>query len=205
MAKNEPTSPTPSDPGLRGQNSPHNPGAPVPSSSLDKTTAKYLEDQLKGVKPAELNEAPDFSLKRILVPIDFSDSARRALYYAGALAARFDARILPLHVVEPIIYPSDMAFAPMAAEMPTKVSVDATQGKLQEWCEAVLPAGALEKPLIRIGQPFHEIAMAAQELRVDLIVISTHGYTGFKHVLLGSTAERVVRHAPCPVLTVRRS
>ncbi len=62
----------------------------------------------------------------------------------------------------------------------------------------------LDKPVIRIGQPFHEIATGAKTLKADLIVVSTHGYTGLKHVLLGSTAERVVRHAPCPVLTVRR-
>ena len=57
--------------------------------------------------------------------------------------------------------------------------------------------------LVRAGQPYYEITTAAKELDVDLIVITTHGRTGLKHALLGSTAERVVRHAPCPVLTVR--
>jgi nucleotide-binding universal stress UspA family protein len=57
--------------------------------------------------------------------------------------------------------------------------------------------------VVRLGHPYQEITDAARELKVDLIVISTHGYTGLKHVLLGSTAERIVRHAPCPVLTVR--
>jgi len=143
-------------------------------------------------------------LRQILVPIDFSDSSKRALHYAGLLAVKFGARMVPLHVVEPVIYPSDMAFAPMAAELPTKISVAATKRKLELWCAGILPTGALDKPIIRIGQPFHEIATAAKELEVDLIVISTHGYTGLRHVLLGSTAERVIRHAPCPVLTVRR-
>jgi len=149
--------------------------------------------------------ASGVGLKRILVPVDFSDSSKKALHYALSLASQFGGQILALHVVEPVIYPSDMAFAPMAAELPTKVSVTAMKKKLQQWCEEAIPAKHLGKPTVRLGQPFHEIATAAKELKADLVVISTHGYTGLKHVLLGSTAERVVRHAPCPVLTVRRS
>jgi len=61
------------------------------------------------------------------------------------------------------------------------------------------------KTLVRIGKPFNEINEAANELKADLIIISTHGYTGLKHTLLGSTAERVIRHAPCAVLVVRKS
>ena len=63
----------------------------------------------------------------------------------------------------------------------------------------------IEKTLVRFGRSFHEIADAARTLKVDLIVIATHGYTGLKHALLGSTTERVVRHAPCPVLVVREN
>lgn len=58
-------------------------------------------------------------------------------------------------------------------------------------------------PQVRVGKAFHEIVTAAKQANADLIVIATHGHTGFKHVMLGSTAERVVRHAPCPVLVVR--
>jgi universal stress protein A len=58
--------------------------------------------------------------------------------------------------------------------------------------------------IVRAGQPFEQIATAAREVEADLIIIATRGLTGLKHTLLGSTAERVVRHAPCPVLTVRR-
>ena len=61
----------------------------------------------------------------------------------------------------------------------------------------------MEKALVRYGRSFHEIAEAARTLKVDLIILSTHGYTGLKHALLGSATERVVRHAPCPVLVVR--
>src|SRR5438046_2829865 len=68
--------------------------------------------------------------------------------------------------------------------------------------EAIKPR-LIEKTLVRFGKPFQEICDAARGLKVDLIVISTHGYTGLKHAVLGSTAERVVRHAPCPVFVVR--
>jgi nucleotide-binding universal stress UspA family protein len=64
--------------------------------------------------------------------------------------------------------------------------------------------GVVEKLLVRQGRAFHEIAEAARTLKSDLVIISTHGFTGVKHALLGSTAERVVRHAPCPVLVVRQ-
>jgi Universal stress protein family len=56
---------------------------------------------------------------------------------------------------------------------------------------------------VRIGRPFHEIVTLAEALHIDLIIVATHGHTGLKHVFLGSTAERVIRHAPCPVLVVR--
>ena len=62
----------------------------------------------------------------------------------------------------------------------------------------------LEMVLVRFGRSFHEIAEAARTRKVDLIIISTHGYTGLKHAVLGSTTERVVRHAHCPVLVVRQ-
>ena len=66
-----------------------------------------------------------------------------------------------------------------------------------------MPAGVVEQTLVRHGVPYVEVTDAARTLKMDLIVITTHGYTGLKHVFLGSTAERIVRHAPCPVLTVR--
>ena len=120
------------------------------------------------------------------------------------MAFQFRARLIPVHVLEPVVYPSDMAFAPLAPEFPMGISVASIRKKLKAWCEDTVPARILGKPEIRVGQAYFEIAEAAKELKADLIVISTHGYTGLKHVLLGSTAERIVRHAPCPVMTVRQ-
>ena len=86
----------------------------------------------------------------------------------------------------------------------TDKTKEAAKGRLETLSrQARIPARMLEKLLVRFGTPFAEIADAARSLKVDLIILTTHGYTGLKHVFMGSTAERVVRHAPCPVLTVR--
>ena len=84
------------------------------------------------------------------------------------------------------------------------VSMQRFRAQLDLLCkrEAINPK-LMERTLVRHGVPFHEITEAARTLQTDLIIIATHGYTGLKHALLGSTAERVVRHAPCPVLSVR--
>lgn len=171
------------------------------------TTSKSPSTRRAKVRPgstARVSSAVrSASLKRILVPIDFSDASREALRYAWSFADKFKARILPLHVVEPMVYPTDVAFAPLTVEFPVQVSLPAMRKRLHQWCMEVVPGRLLDKPMVKQGQPYHEIARAAQSLKMDLIILSTHGYTGLKHVFLGSTAERVVRHATCPVLTVR--
>src|SRR6185503_2810715 len=105
-------------------------------------------------------------------------------------------------VVEPVATPDFVNSFPLMME----------NDKLMAECKAQLQSlvkqkaidrKLVEKTLVRQGRSFHEIADAARALKTDLIIMSTHGYTGLKHALLGSTAERVVRHAPCPVLVVR--
>jgi nucleotide-binding universal stress UspA family protein len=139
------------------------------------------------------------NLKKILVPIDFSENSRKALTYALRFAEQFGASITLLHVVEPIIYPADSGFVPV--EMQTMAASMQTDAKTK--LNAIKPPLTGEA-LVRTGSPFHEIATLAKKLDIDLIIIGTHGYTGLKHLFLGSTAERVVRYAPCPVLTVRQ-
>jgi universal stress protein A len=138
-------------------------------------------------------------IQSILVPTDFSAPSIKALRYAGELAAKFGAKILLLNVVEPIGPTPDFAYNPLVLD--DKKIVAAAQQHLKKFAEreglGAVPA------YVRQGIPFHEISRAAEELKADLICISTHGYTGLKHVFMGSTAERVVRHAPCPVLVVR--
>jgi nucleotide-binding universal stress UspA family protein len=142
-------------------------------------------------------------IQSILVPIDFSESSQRALKYAVPFAEQFDAKLILLHVVEPVATPDFAVSFPLLLEN-DKVKA-ACKGRLEHIIkEQAIESKRVEKTLVRFGRSFHEIADGARTLKVDLIIISTHGYTGLKHALLGSTTERVVRHAPCPVLVVRR-
>ena len=142
-------------------------------------------------------------IQSILVPLDFSPPARQALAAAVAFARRFKAKLTLLHVVEPVAMPDFVASSPLVLEN-DQLMAAAKQALASMVKAAKIPRGTVEKLLVRSGSAFHEIAGAAGTLKVDLIIISTHGYTGLKHVLLGSTTERVVRHAPCPVLVVRQ-
>lgn len=145
-------------------------------------------------------------LQTILVPTDFSEASRKAIHYAQRLAQQFGSTILLLHVVEPaypypvaglVHFPGDLR----DYNLELLPKVESGISKLAK--EAAREAGVEVKPRTRTGSAHDEIAKVAKEENADLIVISTHGHTGLLHVLLGSTAERVVRHAPCPVLVVR--
>ncbi len=141
------------------------------------------------------------NIRSILVPVDFSRPSEKALDYAASLAGQFGAKLILLNVVEPFPTP-DFAYSPMALD--DNVIVAQAQEHLKKvLARSGLDSAVVEKSLVRHGSPYAEITDAARTLKVDLIVISTHGYTGLAHVFMGSTAERVVRHAPCPVLVVR--
>jgi universal stress protein A len=142
-------------------------------------------------------------LKSILVPMDFSPPARKALHYALSFAEQFGATITLLNVVEPAVYPTELGYIPVEIDTLHKTMNTSARERLAQLAQEQVPPPYRANTLVRVGTPYHEITAAAKELNVDLIVIATHGYTGLKHVVLGSTAERVVRHAPCPVLTVR--
>jgi nucleotide-binding universal stress UspA family protein len=168
------------------------------NSTLPEPIVASSRDE-KSVTPSTV----DF--KRILAPIDFSDRSREVLRYAANFARRHGATLIVLHVVEPLVYPSDADFGSGALEaMETTLNQSAT-AKLKDWCEREAADGITVERHVRIGNPYFEITEAAKSERADIIVLSTHGYTGLKHVLLGSTAERVVRHATCPVLTLHQS
>lgn len=141
-------------------------------------------------------------IRRILVPLDFSASAEKALRYAVSFAQQCDAKIILVHVRPVTDYPAELGVLPMT--MPVGEPSD---GKIRARLEAeaarLMPAEMCARVLLSTGTPFDEICQAARQSGADLIIIATHGHTGLKHILLGSTAERVVRHAPCPVLVVR--
>jgi len=149
---------------------------------------------------------PPFRLKNILVPIDFSDFSRKALKYALPFAEKYGAKLTLLHVVEPRVYPENYFDVLVPAEMEqVNMQLAATSRKrLAELRRQEVDPKITSDILVRMGKPYAEIIRAVKECDIDLIIIATHGYSGLKHVFMGSTAERVVRHAPCPVLTVRQ-
>lgn len=139
-------------------------------------------------------------LERILMPTDFSECSSQACAYASEIARRFDAELLLLHVVPPA--PTAYTYAaPISTD--TLFPVEPAEKELNEFD---VPEGdkisRLSRDVVQ-GVPFVEIIRQAREKGVGLIVMGTHGRTGLTHVLLGSVAEKVVRKAPCPVLTVR--
>jgi nucleotide-binding universal stress UspA family protein len=141
------------------------------------------------------------SLKTIIVPVDFSQPSNNALRYAIRLAEQFGSILRLVHVVEPAPFLNDMSNVALIrsdAEI-AKAAKVRLQALTQDEIEELIPVYAE----VRIGKPYQEIIAAAKTTGADLIVIATHGYTGLKHAFLGSTAERVVRHAQCPVLVVR--
>jgi universal stress protein A len=148
--------------------------------------------------PSRINP---FQLQKILVPIDFSDCSKKALQYAIAFAEFFDASITLLHVVQVSLPGTEFA----AIDFHTLESqlVENSDAALEKLVREEIRDRVPTQAITRVGQPVREAVRAAQELGVDLIIISTHGHTGLKHVFLGSTTEHLVRYAPCPILTVR--
>ncbi|MFM8470392.1 MAG: universal stress protein [Limisphaerales bacterium] len=141
-------------------------------------------------------------LKKILVPVDFSEFSTKAIKYAARFAEQFVATLVLVHVVEPVRYPESVLIPPEMEEA-NRERLKLAREALAEFVRKQVPADIPTETATRLGHPFSEIGVAAKDFDVDLIVIATHGHTGLKHLFLGSTAERVVRLAPCPVLTVR--
>jgi nucleotide-binding universal stress UspA family protein len=145
--------------------------------------------------------AANLKVRSILVPTDFSPASNEALKYAADFAVKVGAQITLLHAVEPL--PAiDLQYYPMILEN-EEMMLDCRRELENLPAHEKLDPKLFLRSIVQNGVPFHEITSAAKSLNMDLIIIATHGYTGFKRVLLGSTAERVVRYAPCPVLTVR--
>ncbi len=144
-------------------------------------------------------------IRSILLPTDFSDCANYALSYTVGLARTFGARIICVHVIEPIV--PTVGYSGMTEPLPM---ADISE-QLEDSAERELPkiAGCEEcegldvEEVIVHGESASEIVRVAEERAVDLVVISSHGRTGLGRILFGSTAEAVVRHAPCPVLVVK--
>jgi nucleotide-binding universal stress UspA family protein len=141
---------------------------------------------------------------RIVVPTDFSDCAEEAWALTQRMASRLDSEVVLAHVfVEPTLYGEE----PLTPDTTWQVFEKArkwVEGELEKWAAAARKKGATVRPVIRTGSPPEQIVELATSEHADLVVMGTHGRGGVSRVLLGSVADRVIRLAPCPVLTVRK-
>lgn len=151
----------------------------------------------------KLHGGQSFAPKKILVPVDFSNCSSAAVEHARALCRVFHARLVLLHVVEPAVHGENYVTAVTSQDPMNHNQVEAAREKLDQYARETLGEEALVDTLVRIGRAHSEIPDTAEALGADLIVVGTCGNGGLKPGVLGSTVERVVRHSPCPVLTVR--
>jgi nucleotide-binding universal stress UspA family protein len=142
------------------------------------------------------------AIKQILCSTDFSEASLEGLKYGVQMAKQFGARLTVAHVV-PLIppLPSDPNFVFKVPEYERALHQDA-QRKIEKILKDLEPQGIVAKSVLGHGDPGEEIVRLAADEGADLIVISTHGATGWRHLLFGSVAEKVVRLASCPVLSV---
>lgn len=155
--------------------------------------------------------------KRILCPIDMSTFSLEALKLGVKVAESSGASMSLLHVIDnpfdelymTSITQADPALIELYQQQPLKRSrivsalVDHAEVLLKQFCHQWVEGLPRLRYAVRTGDPFENIIDVAEDHRVDLIVLATHGRTGFKRLLIGNVAEKVVRHAPCPVLTVK--
>jgi universal stress protein A len=145
------------------------------------------------------------AIQRVLVPVDFSSPSLRALDYAVDFARPLDAEIVVLFVVEPIysVTTGDL-YAP-SSELTALMQEQRRQGRTQlvELAARLKKRYAKIRTVLEDGLAYQAIGAAANRLKADLIIMATHGRTGLSHLFMGSVAEKVVRTAGCPVLTVR--
>ncbi len=145
-------------------------------------------------------------LRKILFPTDFSEPAFEGFKIARELAAQFSAEMLLVHVVSPLPAMHG-GVAPTGFHIPSVLEeIQKSANKsLEEIRREKLPAEIRTRTFVIHGRPAHEIVQLAAQEKVDIIVIATHGESGWQRFVFGSVAEKVVRHADCPVLTIRAS
>jgi nucleotide-binding universal stress UspA family protein len=144
-------------------------------------------------------------IKRVLVPVDFSANSLHALDYAVEFARVFDAEVEVLFVIEPVYYavPDFAGGATAAMSGLLEEQMRSGREQLAKLAKRYARHRITLRTMMRSGTPYAEIVAAAQSRKSGLVFMATHGRTGLTHLLLGSVTERVVRSAPCPVLTIR--
>jgi len=144
-----------------------------------------------------------YDIKTVLLTTDFSDTSTRAVAPAVALAQRFGARLVVTFVEEDRLPPLVVEYMAVGVEEVLSQQVDRARARLEEFATAHLSGLEEVELVIGVGTPHVEIVRLAEERKVDLIVMATHGRGFISHAILGSTAERVLRRSPCPVLVAR--
>jgi nucleotide-binding universal stress UspA family protein len=158
-----------------------------------------MEDRLNN----EREVGPVIEIKKILIPTDFSEYSQFALKYAMALAVSFKARLYVIHVCEHAITGAGTeAYHFSVPEFLADVE-KAERESLEKIVSEIRSAGIDAQSVFTTGRAYIDIVDKAKELDVDLITLATHGRKGLSHFVFGSTAEKIVRLAPCPVLTVK--
>lgn len=141
-------------------------------------------------------------IKRILCPIDFSDASTQAIDQAVVIAGWYNARITALHVGSPMLLSVPGLGMSGRGEAADDTGTERLRHETAVYCGAATTAGIGLDILIDVGQPASHILQRANSLPADMIVMGTHGTSGFQHLVLGSVTEKVLRKASCPVLTV---
>ena len=144
------------------------------------------------------------SFKTIVVPTDFSDYSLRALAYAIGLAEMYEVKVKLVYVNEPALHVSDIAWVGIDERARNASQLKKAQENLDKIVSEQIPAGVSSEAVVLSGDAVDEIIRYADEVEAGLIVMATHGRTGISHILMGSTAEHVVRRATCPVLTLKQ-
>jgi len=157
--------------------------------------------------PFHLSEPPNscrINLSKILVPIDFSAESKRALEYASAFASHFGACITLLHVVDPIVCEADYGYGLMVRQLPNHGTLKKAKRRLEN-LRVRLPGHIVKvEVLVRTGLSVSEIVQTAKKGEFDLIIMGTGSDAVSAQTASQGTAEKVIRHAPCPVFVVRK-
>ena len=143
------------------------------------------------------------AFKELLVPTDFSEYSVRAIDYGVEIAEKFSSHVTLIYVVEPLLQAADLTWTTVDFEELNKAHNEAARKQLDKLVAERIPKGIDCDAVILFGRAFVEILKFAKERNADLIVMATHGRGAISHLLMGSTAEKVVRKANCPVLTVK--
>lgn len=141
--------------------------------------------------------------QKIVVATDFSEYSLRAIDYGAEIAAKFDSRVTLVYVVEPVLQTADLTWTTVDFEELNRSHREMAEREIGKIVAERFPKEIGCEAVVLFGKPFVEILKCAEERGADLIVMATHGRGAISHLLMGSTAEKVVRKASCPVLTVK--